>query len=109
MHPEEQGVARQRSKESLGDVARRTFAAALVVVGVAAFALMLWKARLVVTLLFLAIIVAAAMRPSVERLRAYRIPRALGIAIHYAALVAVLAVLMWFAAPRSLAQVQHAI
>src|SRR5438094_5192978 len=52
-------VARERSEENLGDVARRTFTAAVVAVAVVGFVLMLWKARLVVTLLFLAIIVAA--------------------------------------------------
>ena len=102
-------MARQRSEENLGDVARRTFTAAVVAVAVVGFVLMLWKARLVVTLLFLAIIVAAAMRPSVERFRAHRIPRAVGITVHYAAFMAVLAVLVWFAAPRALSQVQHAI
>jgi len=102
-------VARQQSGQGLGDVARRTFTAAVVAVGVAAFALLLWKARLIVTLLFLAIIIAAAMRPGIERLHAYRIPRGVGIALHYAALIGVLAALIWFAAPRALSQVQHAI
>jgi predicted PurR-regulated permease PerM len=107
---EEQELARRQSEQDgLGDVARRTFTAALVAVGVVAVSLVLWRARIVVTLLFLAIIIAAAMRPGIERLHRYRIPRAVGIAIHYAALIGVLALLIWFAAPRALSQVQHAI
>lgn len=102
-------MARARSDEDLGDVARKTLAGALVVVGVAVVALALWKARLVVTLLFLAIIVAAAMRPGVERLHERRIPRSIGIGMHYAAFAGLCALLIWFAVPRALTQVQHAV
>ena len=65
---------------SLADTAKRAFVVAVVVVGVVVLALALWKLRLLIALLFLAFIVAAAMRPGVEALRRCRIPRGVGIA-----------------------------
>jgi predicted PurR-regulated permease PerM len=66
----------------MGETARRTFVVALVVGGGVVLALVLWKLRLLVALLFLAFIVAAAMRPGIERLAARRVPRGAGLAIH---------------------------
>ena len=56
------------------DTARKALVAALVVVGVVVLTLALWKLRLVIALLFLAFIIAAAMRPSVEWLQRRRVP-----------------------------------
>jgi predicted PurR-regulated permease PerM len=92
-----------------GDVARRTFVCAVVALGVLAFAALLWKARLVVMLLFLAIVLASAMRGGVETLHRHRVPRAAGIALHYVVVAAVLGLLLWLAVPRALSQVEHAI
>jgi predicted PurR-regulated permease PerM len=91
------------------DTARKTFVAALIVVGVVALALALWKLRLVIALLFLAVIIAAAMRPSVEWLYRYRIPRGVGILMHYAVLAGVLALLLWAVVPRAIDQVDNAL
>jgi predicted PurR-regulated permease PerM len=91
------------------DTARKTFVAALIVVGVVALALALWKLRLVIALLFLAFIIAAAMRPSVDWLYRYRIPRGVGILMHYAVLAGVLAVLLWAVVPRAIDQVDNAL
>ena len=52
------------------DTARKALVASLIVVAVVASALALWKLRIVLALLFLAFIIAAAMRPSVEGSRA---------------------------------------
>jgi predicted PurR-regulated permease PerM len=82
---------------------------ALVVLAVVAFAGLLWKARLVVMLLFLAIVLASAMRSGVETLRRHGVPRAAGIALHYLAVGCVLGLLLWLAVPRALDQVGHAI
>jgi predicted PurR-regulated permease PerM len=91
------------------DVARKAFVAALVVVGVVVFALALWKLRVVIALLFLAFIIAAAMRPTVEWLRQRRVPRGLGILLHYFVLVAAIGVLIWFVVPRAIDQIQEAV
>jgi predicted PurR-regulated permease PerM len=91
------------------DTARRAFLATLVVVGVVVLVLALWKLRLLLALLFFAFIVAAAMRPSIEALKRRRVPRGVGIAIHYLALAGFVALLLWLVVPRAVDQVQAAI
>jgi predicted PurR-regulated permease PerM len=91
------------------DTARKAFVAALIVVGVIAMALALWKLRVVIALLFLAFIIAAAMRPGVEWLRRYRVPRGFGILAHYLALVAAIGLLIWFVVPSAIDQIQEAV
>jgi predicted PurR-regulated permease PerM len=89
--------------------ARHAFVAAAIFVGVVALALALWKLRVLIALLFLAFIVAAAMRPSVETLwRRYRIPRGAGILVHYVGLAALLGLLLWLVVPRAIDQIQRA-
>ena len=89
--------------------ARHALVAAAVFVGVVALALALWQLRVLIALLFLAFIVAAAMRPSVESLRnRYRIPRGAGILLHYAALATLLGLLLWLVVPRAIDQIQRA-
>ena len=91
------------------DTARKTLVASLIVVAVVAGALALWKLRIVLALLFLAFIIAAAMRPSVEWLARRRIPRGIGILAHYAVLAGVIAVLLWAIVPRAIDQVDKAL
>jgi predicted PurR-regulated permease PerM len=91
------------------DTARRAFLASVVVLGVVVVALALWKLKLLLALLFLAFTIAAAMRPSVELLRRYGIPRGLGILIHYAALAGLVALLLWSVVPRAIDQVESAV
>jgi predicted PurR-regulated permease PerM len=91
------------------DTARKALVAALIVVAVVALALALWKLRVVIALLFLALIISAAMRPSVEWLAQRRIPRGLGILAHYAVLGGVIAVLLWAIVPRAIDQVDKAL
>jgi len=67
--------------------ARRTAITTLVAGGIIVLALALWKLRLVVALLFFAIIIASAMRPSIDWLARHRIPRPAGVALHYLALL----------------------
>jgi predicted PurR-regulated permease PerM len=90
-------------------VARRAFLYALAAAAVVVLALALWKLRLLIALLFLAFILAAAMRPSVERLHARRIPRSVGIGVHYVALTGLVALLLWAVIPRATDQVGEAI
>ena len=93
----------------MGETARRTAVATLVVIGLVALALALWKIRIVIALLFLGVTLAAAMRPGVEWLRRYRVPRVVGILLHYLLLVGFVALLLWLIVPRATDPVQSAI
>jgi predicted PurR-regulated permease PerM len=89
--------------------ARRAAIATLVAGGLIVLALALWKLRLVLALLFFALIIAAAMRPGIEWLAAHRVPRAAGLALHYLTFLAVIAVGLSLAVPRALDQVNLAL
>ena len=91
------------------ETARRTLVATIVVVAVVALTLALWQLKLVIALVFLGLIIAAAMRPTVDRLAEHRVPRPLGVAAHYLALAAALGLLLWLVVPRALDQVGQAI
>jgi predicted PurR-regulated permease PerM len=93
----------------MADTARRAFVATLVAVAVVALALALWKLKIVIALVFLGFIVAAAMRPGVDRLAEHRLPRPVGVALHYLALAAAIGLLLWFVVPRAIDQVSQAI
>jgi predicted PurR-regulated permease PerM len=98
-----------REERSSDSTARRALIATVVAVAVIAGALALWKLRVVVALFFLSVIVASAMRPGVEALRRHRIPRGLGVAIHYLGVLGLIALFLWFAVPRALNQVEAAV
>ncbi len=89
--------------------ARRAAVATLVAGGIIVVALALWKLKLVLALLFTAMIIAAAMRPGIDWLARHRIPKPAGLALNYLALLGVLAAAISFAAPRALDQVNHAL
>ncbi|HWN22334.1 MAG TPA: AI-2E family transporter [Gaiellaceae bacterium] len=91
------------------EYAKRAAVTTLVVGGVVVLAVALWKIRLVVALLFFAFIIAAAMRPGVEALRRRRLPRGVGIGIHYVAFVAFVTAMLWLVVPRATDQVTTAI
>ena len=93
----------------MGETAKRTAVATLVVIAIVAAALALWKLKVVIALVFLGVIIAAAMRPGVEGLRRRGIPRGLGLLVHYVALFAFIALLLWLAVPRALSQVETAL
>jgi predicted PurR-regulated permease PerM len=88
--------------------AKQAVLVAGIFVGVVALALALWKLRVLIALLFLAFIVAAAMRPSVEALRGYRVPRGAAILLNYGALAALVGLLLWLVVPRAIDQIQLA-
>ncbi len=90
-------------------VAKRAFVATLVAVGVVVLALALWKLRLVISILFLAAIIAAAMRPGVEALGRRRVPHGFGVLLHYLGLLILVGLFLWIVVPRATSQVQHAI
>jgi predicted PurR-regulated permease PerM len=92
-----------------GEVARRTLIVSVVALAAVVLALALWKIRLIVGLFFFGVVIASAMKPGVESLHRRRVPRALGVTIHYAALGAVAGLLLWLAVPRAVTQVQNAL
>ena len=93
----------------MADTARKAFVCTLVVLGVLAVAVALWKLKLVVFLVFFGFVIAAAMRPGIDWLAEHRIPRPAGVAIHYVALAVALALLLWLAVPRAVDQVSQAL
>ena len=93
----------------LADTARKAFVAAVVGGAVVVLALALWKVRILIALLFLAFIVAAAMRPGVDALRRRRVPRGVGIALHYLALTGLVTALLWLVVPRAIDQIGEAL
>jgi predicted PurR-regulated permease PerM len=93
----------------MGAIAKRTALATIVVLSIVILALALWKLRLVVALLFLAFILAAAMRPTVDKLARRGVPRAAGILLHYLVLVGFVAALLWAVVPRAIDQVDAAL
>jgi predicted PurR-regulated permease PerM len=91
------------------DTARKTFVITLVAVLTIAAALGLWKLKLVIALLFLSIMFASAMRPNVENLARYGVPRLVSILAHYAILFGLLGLLLWFVIPNLLSEVERAV
>jgi predicted PurR-regulated permease PerM len=88
---------------------KRVALATLVVIGLVGATLALWKLKLLIALIFFGFILAAAMRPGIDALARRRIPRGLGLAIHYAVFAALVGVLLWIAVPRAVDQVQNAL
>ena len=91
------------------EIAKKAFVATLVAVAVVVSALALWKLKLIISLLFLAVIIAAAMQPGIDALRRRRVPRGVGILVHYAGLFGVVALLLWLVVPRARDQISEAI
>src|ERR671937_94768 len=94
------------TREPSGAVATRAFVATVVALSTVVAALALWKLRTLVALLFLAFIFAAAMRPGIEALRRRRVPRPVGVLIHYGGLALVPGLILWVVVPTSLHQIQ---
>src|SRR5919197_4921834 len=98
-----------RNPGAMGETAKRAAVATLVVIAMVAGALALWKLKVVIALVFLGITIAAAMRPGVELLRQWHVPRGVGVLIHYVGLFGLVALLLWLAVPRALSQVESAL
>jgi predicted PurR-regulated permease PerM len=93
----------------MAKTARTAFIATLVVLGVVVVALALWKLKVVIALVFIGLIISAAMRPGVERLAEWRIPRPAGVLIHYIAIAGVIALFLWLIVPQAVDQVSQAL
>src|SRR5581483_5816531 len=104
IHPPPPGDPR-----SMNDIARKSFVATSVAVLVVASALALWHLKLLVALLLLALIISAAMRPGIELLHRHRVPRGIGVAVHYVGFIVAIGLLLWLIVPRALDQVESAL
>jgi predicted PurR-regulated permease PerM len=94
----------------ISGTARRAATVTLVALSIIIAALALWKLRLVIALLFLGVVIASAMRPSIEWLhRRARIPRSVGVVIHYIGFLAAIGLFLWLVVPAAITQVDHAI
>jgi predicted PurR-regulated permease PerM len=98
-----------RQASEAGRVARKAFVATAVAVGVVVLALALWQLKVVLALLLVGFTVAAAMRPSVDRLARLRVPRAIGVLLHYVVVLGLVALFLSFAVPILIDQVQAAL
>jgi predicted PurR-regulated permease PerM len=89
--------------------ARRAAVVTLVSGSIVVAALALWKIKVVIALLFLGFIVAAAMRPGIEWLQLHaRLPRSVGLLLHYLVLAGIVGIVLWLFVPRAIDQVQQA-
>jgi predicted PurR-regulated permease PerM len=92
----------------MSGTAGKAFVASLVAVCVVATALALWELRVLLALLLLGLVIAAAMRPGVEWLRAHRVPGGIGVALHYVVLAGLVALFLWLVVPRAIDQLSQA-
>ena len=102
-------AGRAQTRTPVGDTAKRAAVATLVVIAIVATALALWKLKVIIALIFLGVTIAAAMRPGIDRLAVWHIPRSVGLLFHYVALFGLVALLLWLAVPRALSQVEAAL
>ena len=91
------------------ETAKRVALATVIVIAIVAAALALWKLKLVIALVFLAFILAAAMRPGVDGLKRQGVPRPVGLLLHYLALAGLVTLFLWIVVPRAVDQVQNAL
>jgi predicted PurR-regulated permease PerM len=90
--------------------ARKAAIVTLVAISIIVVALALWKLRLVIALFFLGIVIASAMRPSVEWLhRRAHLPRSAGVVIHYLGFLAAVGLFLYLVVPAAITQIDHAI
>jgi predicted PurR-regulated permease PerM len=90
--------------------ARKAATASIIAVAIVIAALALWKLRVIIALLFLGFVIASAMRPSVEWLnRRARVPRGIGVIIHYLCFLAAIGLFLYLVVPVAITQIDHAI
>ena len=90
-------------------LARKTFVVTSVAVLTVAGFVALWKLKVLVALLFLSFMLASAMRPGVEKLTRFRVPKIGGVLAHYAVVAGLIGLFLWLVVPNLLHQVEHAI
>jgi predicted PurR-regulated permease PerM len=94
----------------MGENAREAAITTVVVLAIVVGALALWKIRIVIALLFLGFVIASAMRPSVEWLyRRARLPRPVGVVVHYLGFLAAIGLFLYLVVPVGITQIDHAL
>ena len=91
------------------ETAKRAFIATIVVIGVVALTLAVWELKVIVALVFLGLIIAAAMRPAVDAGRRRGIPRGVTILAHYLVFAGLVALFLWQVVPQAINQVSDAL
>src|SRR5260221_6628726 len=94
---------------SMSESARRVVVATLIVLALVTASKALWRLQELLALLFIAFTLAAAMRPGIEWLNRHRIPRGVGLALHYIAILGVVLLLLWLVVPPAVHQVDAAV
>jgi predicted PurR-regulated permease PerM len=90
--------------------ARKAAIVTLVAISIIVVALALWKLRLVIALFFLGIVIASAMRSSVEWLhRRAHIPKGVGVVLHYLGFLAAVGLFLYLVVPAAITQIDRAI
>jgi predicted PurR-regulated permease PerM len=89
--------------------ARRTAVLTLAVICVVAGAIAAWQLRIVLALCFIAITLAAGMRPGVEALVRRRIPRSLAVLAHFAVAAAVAGAVVALVVPVAIDQIDESV
>ena len=107
--PSDEAVEEHGAPIPLGALAARVAVSTLVVLAILAVVATVWAGRLVVALFFFAIIIASAIRPGVDALKRRRIPRGIGVLLHYAVLLGLVAGALWLVVPAAIDQVQSAL
>jgi predicted PurR-regulated permease PerM len=95
--------------DTLPHVALLTLVGGMVVLAVAAATLALWEGRVVVLLLFLAYTLGAAMRPGVDGLVRFGVPRGFALVGHFALFFGAVVLLLWLVVPVAFEQTQQAL
>ena len=101
--------ARGKKAVVVENTAKKAAISTLVAVAIVVAALALWKIKVVIGLLFLGFVIAAAMRPGVDWLARYRVPRGFGVLLHYLALFGLIAVFLALVVPDAVRQVEAAV
>src|SRR5205814_360803 len=94
---------------SMSEFARRVVVATLIAIALIVAAKALWRLQELLALLFIAFTLAAAMRPGIEWLHRHRVPRGVGVALHYLAILGILLLLLWLVVPPAVHQVDAAL
>ena len=93
----------------MAGIARKAAVATLVVLGILVLAVAVWKLRVLLSLFFLGLVIAAAMRPGIDALNRRGVPKSVGLTLHYLALAGVVALFLWLVVPRAVTQVGDAV
>jgi predicted PurR-regulated permease PerM len=93
-------VSEERHNRGLNsDTAARAATWGLVWLAIIILAFLAWQLRIVLAILFLAVLIAAAMRRPVNLLDGWGVPRAIAVVLSYLLLLGVVALLVWIVVP----------